>query len=60
MTALASALPKNPEGIDPQIQARAELEASDPEKLEQIAKLEKQLEENKRRKKEMDLDRSYP
>ena len=50
MTALASALPKTPDGIDSQIIARAELEASDPEKLKQIAKLEKQLEVNKRRR----------
>ena len=50
MTALASALPKSPDGIDPHIKARAELEASDPEKLAQIAKMEKQLEINKRRK----------
>jgi len=48
--ALASGLPKTPEGgVDPQLQARAELEASDPEELERMAKLKKQVKANKRR-----------
>jgi len=49
-TALASSLPKTSDGgVDPQLQARAELEASDPEELERIAKLKKQVRANKRR-----------
>jgi len=49
VTSLSSGLPKTPDGVDPQIMARAELEAADPEKLEQMAKLEEQVKLNKRR-----------
>lgn len=61
ISALASALPKTPDGIDPQIKAKAELEASNPEKLELIARLEKQLDANQRRKRmiAMGFDSDY-
>jgi len=49
VTTLSSGLPKTPNGVDPQIMARAELEATDPEKLKQMVRLEEQVKSNKRR-----------
>jgi len=46
VSSLISGLPKIPDGINSQLTARADLETSDPEKLEQICQLEKQLKRN--------------
>lgn len=50
VTALASALPPAPDGIDPKIKEMSELSESDPKIMKEIEDMEKQIELNQRRK----------
>jgi hypothetical protein len=50
VTALASALPPSPDGVDPKIKEMSELSESDPKIMKEIEELEKQVALNQRHK----------